>query len=125
MNIILSDARILGQVGPYGIRAGMHEVDLRDGSLHRLHLVQHKGERSPLLRALQLADGHTYMVFDLSCLAHQLRGEIPQYLERDVPGLVKYTLRGLYANGQLLRLAIAQCCEVMGMPEPMNSAVAA
>lgn len=125
MNIILNDARVIGTLGPYGVRAGMHEVHLRDDSLHRLHLVQHKGERSMHLCALQLADGQTYSVFDLRDLAPGLHAEIPTYLERDVPGLVKYTLRGLYPTGQLLRAAIAAQCSVTGIPEQLVSGVAA
>ena len=117
MNILLADARILGTLGRYGIEAGMHEVDLKDGSLHRLHFVREGSARSPYLRALQ-AEGGTFYVFDLRDIAPALGGDISGYLERDVPGLVKYTLRPRFATGPELRTAIHFASQVNGLPAP-------
>ena len=117
MNVLFADARILGMLGRYGIEAGMHEVDLKDGSLHRLHFVRKAGARSQFLRALQ-AEGGTFYVFDLRDIALGLCDDIPGYVERDVPRLVKYTLRLRFATGPELRTAIQFVSEVNGLPAP-------
>lgn len=117
MNITsLADARIIGALGPYTVEAAHHELDLRDGSLHRLHHVRRAGLRSQTLRALQLDDKRTYSVFDLTALAPELRAHLPETFTRDVPGLVKYTLRGRYPQGLAMRRAIAEVVEVCGLP---------
>ena len=98
MNILLADVRIIGTLGQYAIEAGKHEVDLRDGSIHTLHFVRDAAEgraRSLHLRAVRLPDEHWYVV-DLRDLASTLGAELGMYLDRDQPGLIKYTLRPLY-----------------------------
>ena len=103
-----ADARIIGTLGRYAIEAALHEVDLPDHSLHAFHYVRDPGEptpRSTFLRAITLPDDHTYIV-DLRHLAPALRLEFPGALERDRPGLVKYTLRPLYPTAAALRRVV-------------------
>jgi hypothetical protein len=117
MNIQLEDVRVIGTLGPYAVEAAHHEVDMRYHSLHRMHFVRQRGFRSKCLRALQLEDRRTYLVFDLCALASTLRADLPLCAERDVPGLVKFTLRGMHPTGAALRHAIAVDLMVCGVPD--------
>jgi hypothetical protein len=59
-----------------------------------------------------------FVVFDLRRLARELGPDIPGYLDRDVPGLVKYTLRAKFGDGLELVEAIRDAALAFGRPEP-------
>lgn len=115
----ISGARIVGALGPYLVEAAHHELDLRDHSLHRLHHVRHRGLRSKCLRALQLEDKRTYSVFDITALATPLREDLCGTADRDVPGLVKFTLRGIYPTGHAMRRVVSEIVDICGVPEAL------
>lgn len=110
------DHGLVGMLARFGVERGMHELMLPDGTLHRLHFVREHGLRDRYLRALRLADEKSFTVFDLRHLSRSLGSEIPGYLERDVPGLVKYTLRPLFPNAQAFIVAVAGFCLAKGKP---------
>lgn len=110
------DTRILGTIGRFAIETAKHEVDLRDGSLHAFRFVrdpQDPEPRSRYLRAIEMPDGMT-AVFDLRLLARSLATDLPGYTERDRHGLIKYTLRPLYATASSLYLGIRSNWIVVG-----------
>lgn len=115
-DIALADTAIVGCLNDLTIERARHEVQLRDGSLHCMHRVQRHGGRSRYLRALQLMDGHTVAVFDLCRLSRALVAEIPRHFERDIPGLIAYTLRGLYPRGLVLRQEVFATALAIGVP---------
>lgn len=100
----LADARILGTIGRCAVEAAMHEVDLRDHSLHVFRFVRDPSvkQRSAFLRALTLPHGCTYIV-DVRRLAPCLAQEIPTMLDRDRPGLIKQTLRPIFKTAAELQ----------------------
>jgi hypothetical protein len=121
--IHLADLSIIGTLRSetrhaYGIRTAMHEVALRDGSLHRLHGVVDAGIPSQYLRALQLSDHQSYVVFDLRWLSRPLGEELKSCAARDMPGIVTHTLRTLYPTGNALRTRIVAYSHVLGIPSP-------
>jgi energy-converting hydrogenase Eha subunit G len=124
--IQLADLSILGTLHSetrhaYGIRTSMHEVYLRDGSLHRFHGVLDLGFPSQYLRALQLSDHVSYCVFDLRHLSRSLGADLCTCATRDMPGLVNYTLRELFATGHDLRTRIVAYSHVLGIPTPAQA----
>ncbi len=115
--------RALGTVGPaarYTVEQNMHEVQLKDGSLHRFHFVRAAGTRDQWLRAVRLSDAATFAVIDLRKLSHALAAELPGYVERDVPGLVKYTLRPLFPDAAHLLANVVHHAQALGRPEPLQ-----
>jgi len=116
MNLPLIDARIIGRIGPYTVALGMHEVQLRDGSLHRLHRIQRQGGGvDTFLRAVRLYD-NTFSVFDVCKLAPSLAIEIPQAIDRDVPGTIGLTFRATFATSYELRRAVSHAAALTGDP---------
>ena len=118
--IQLADLSIIGNLGlprdRYGIRTSMHEVQLRDGSLHRLHAVLDLGIPHQYLRALRMSDGLSYCVFDLRHLSRQLGADLCTCAARDMPGIVNFTLRSLFASGHDLRTRIVAYSHCLGIP---------
>ena len=116
MTATLADTRIIGTIGGFAIESAKHEVDLRDGTLQTFRFVRDPRDpepRSRYLRALQMRNGMSAIV-DLRRLAHTLATDLPGYTERDRPGLIKYTLRPLYATEALLHLAVQDNWIVVG-----------
>lgn len=124
-----ADSSIVGTLGlprdRYGIRTSMHEVYLRDGSLHRLHAVLDLGAPNLHLRALRMSDGLSYCVFDLRRLSRTLGVELLACAARDMPGLVNTTLRARFASGHDLRVSIVAYSHCLGIPTPTQPARAA
>lgn len=102
-------------VGRYPL-GNAHQVELRDGSQHRLIQLQHAGAPSPYLRALAQPGSKRLQVFDLRRLARSLAADIPPSPARDLPGLVMYTLRAIYPNAMALQRAVAEVCELSAEP---------
>lgn len=99
----------------------IHEVPLRDGTVQRLVQLHERGTPSPHLRALALP-GHTRLqVFDVRRLARTLAAELPAAPARDVPGLVHYTLRGIYPTASALHQAVAEVCELAAVPVALEA----
>ncbi len=116
------DTAVLGALGltrAYLVERAMHEVQLKDGTLHAFHHVRLHGLRDRYLRALRYSP-QVFVVVDLRDLAPALGPEIPGYLERDVPGLVKYTLRPIYATKAELHEAASSGALGVGTPEPLQ-----
>ena len=125
MNQPLADTRIIGTLGRrFAVEAAMHEVDLRDGSIHALHFVRDASdpwERSRYLRALTFQHGET-AIFDLRNLAKTLGVDLPGYTERDRAGLIKYTLRPLYGTrAELLDAIRAKVLAVGKFDQPLEA----
>ena len=128
MTINLADARIIGTLTGtrglcghrYTIRQTVHEVQLRDGTLHRLHPVSNGTYPSRSLRALEHDDGRTYTVFDLADIDPRIDTDLCTCAERDVAGLVAFSLRAIYPNTLALRRAISGLTRGSGIPTPVE-----
>lgn len=88
------------------VAAQRFEILFRDGTTVGLHLVWKNGAPVPHLRALPY--GESLIVFDLNTISEQLVRELAYTSSRDVPGLVFYTLRQLFATADLLCLHAVQ-----------------
>ncbi len=86
------------------------EVMWRDGSslgLHRVHDVALDGSLRPAaLFTRALPGGDWWHVFDLRAVAPTLADELPRCPERDVQGLLFYTLRLQHRNATEFRHAV-------------------
>lgn len=122
-----SDARIIGTLHGFTVEQAKHEVDLHDGSINAFHFVidpRDPEPRSRWLRALALPDGTT-AIFDLRRIARSLATDLPGYTFRDQPGLIKYTLRPLYATAAALHAAVRDGWIAVGHVGPAAEAMAA
>ena len=72
--------------------AQRQQIEFRDGSQLVLHPLFDNGTPLPYHRAIHLP-GKAPMVVDLRHAARQLGEDICVAQERDIPGLVRYTLR--------------------------------
>lgn len=122
MNLLISDSTPIGAIerGHYVVQHGAHEFDLKDGTRHRYHFVAVGGLRNRWLRAVRLMDDESFAVFDLRHLQPQLAVELPGYLERDIPGLIKYSTRAVWGEGRELCRQIADVCLAVGKPVAMQ-----
>lgn len=102
---MLTDTRIIArqsaQAGAIEVIAQRHEVMLMDCQSVWMHHCMAHG--MPMLdhRALQAPDGRLLLV-PLDRLAKGLELAVRQSPVRDVPGVILYTLRGLYAKRDAL-----------------------
>lgn len=115
---MLADKRIIGRVGSYQVAGGVHEVQLRDGSLHRLYMVHHQGLQSSYLRAMTLDGSNVLHVFDVRKLARSLAEDIATAPARDALGLITFTLRGAFPTADAFRSSVRQLAEVSSAPVP-------
>lgn len=123
MNLPLTDQLPLGSVGRgrYVIQRGLHEFDLKDGSVHRFHFVGIDGVRDRWLRAIKPDENDAaWVVFDLRKISPAIAVELPGYTERDVPGAIKYLLRMVWPNGRGLRRCIADQHLLVGRPAALQ-----
>lgn len=112
------DTTPLHTIGAYLVLAERHEVQFRDGSTVGLHLVHHHGHPALFLRCFVHDDLHA-LVFDLRSSASALAAEMLLQHERDIPGLVMFTLRGKYATkAEFAAAAMANviAAKVLDMP---------
>jgi hypothetical protein len=73
------------------IAAQRYEIMFKDGTSIGLHQVWVNGAPVRLLRALR--QGDLFLVFDLGKLSPQLARELPPSPDRDVVGMIFFTLR--------------------------------
>jgi hypothetical protein len=125
MNLTLTDRTIIGRIGRHVVLAAMHEVAMRDGTLHRFHRVCDGVEPCVFHRAMRLDDKRSFVVFDLRDIHRMLGAELPPCPDRDVPGVIMFNLREKYVTGQALRMAIAEKSSAIGVPVPAAEAVPA
>jgi hypothetical protein len=122
---MLADKRIIGRVGNFFVHGTVHEVQLQDGTLHRLQPVSKSGIPNHYLRALQVGNGRHVCIFDLRKFVPALGAEIPAAPERDKPGLVAMSLRARFDSAIAFRAAIGEEFEVVAEPEEELEAAAA
>ena len=125
-----ADLSIIGLVGlpadRYGIRTVVHELALRDGSVHRLRLVLDVGLPATYLRALQLED-RSWLVFDLRRICRQIGPDLCQCATRDVPGVVMYSLRAVVPDRAAFAAAVRAAAVAIGpllkmdAPSPLST----
>lgn len=106
---MLTDTRIIArqsaQAGAIEVIAQRHEVMLMDCQPLWMHHCMAHGLPLHDQRALQAPDGRLLLV-QLDRLAKGLELAVRQSPVRDVPGVILYTLRGLYPKRDTL-LAVA------------------
>jgi hypothetical protein len=92
---IFVDTRVLCAAGRYAVLHERQIIQFKDHDALILHLVHENGHDAMFLRALalQMGSGAMYVVFDLRDVAPSMR-EIAEHHPHDVPGIVRYTLRG-------------------------------
>lgn len=97
MNLI--DLNTLRRKGRFTILSQSQELQLKDGSLTRLHLVLEGSTTEPsrFLRAIASDIAGTF-IFDVRDLAKSLDLDIRQLPKRDSLGVVTLTLRQRYAT---------------------------
>ena len=106
--MFLQDTRVIAHAPPYTVHAQRCEVMFRCGQAIGLHPVAVDGCMQLFLRALH-HEGLCWVVFDLRHLATEIELDLRRLQPRDHPGLVFYTLRGLYhARPQFLAAAQRQ-----------------
>jgi len=86
----------LHTVGSFTVLQELDTVLFRDDSTISLHQVLHDGIVSRHLRAFLLDEVHA-IVIDVRDLVRSLRAELPLALDRDLPGLICWTLRMHYS----------------------------
>jgi hypothetical protein len=102
----LDDTRVIHQHGPHTVLAQCYNVAFRDGTSVGLHPVVRAGVREVFLRAVRV-EGLQWLVFDLRHLSAAIEDDILQLQPRDTPGVVLYTLRGLYPSAKAFHAAVA------------------
>ncbi|WP_428421919.1 hypothetical protein [Methylibium sp.] len=116
------DHRILLRHGGIEVLMQAYPIDWPDGTTLALHPVRPNGIDSLFNRALRLDDG-SWIVFDLRDVWPPLQHELPTTYTRDVPGVVRYTLRHQFATaGAVLQQA---CGHALMQWVPMPQAEAA
>lgn len=119
----LIDTTVLHTIGAYTVLAEHNQVLFRDGSTIGLHLVHHHGHPAMFLRAFVHDDLHA-LVFDLRSSARALAAEMLLLHERDIPGLVLFTLRAKYegktefAAGAMANVIVAKLLNGMPTRQP-------
>lgn len=101
---MLIDTRIIARqsaaAGALEVLAQRHEIMFRDGTAVQLHPVHAHGLPMLTLRALE-APGAKLQLVDLARLVRRLDAELRTTQDRDIPGLVFYTLRQVYPSASL------------------------
>lgn len=88
---MLTDSFIITRYGRHAVVADQHQATFRCGHSIALHQVLDAHIPAPFLRAV-LTDRRVYVV-DVRQLCKQLDEDMRRTLDRDVPGLVAWTLR--------------------------------
>lgn len=88
---MLTDSSIISRYGRHAVQGQRHEVAFRCGTTVALHQVLDGHIPAPFLRAV-ITDRRVYVV-DVRQLCKQLDEDMRRTLDRDVPGLVAWTLR--------------------------------
>jgi hypothetical protein len=89
---MLADTQIItAATSTLQVTSQRFEIMFKDGTALGLHRVWQNGAPVTLLRALR--QGSMLIVFDLAKIVPALGEELPKCPERDVSGLVFYTLR--------------------------------
>jgi len=103
--MFLPDTRAIAHSDRYTVQAQRCEVMFRDGSAIGLHPVAVDGYLHHFLRATR-HEGLAWVIFDVRHLASEIELDMKRLEARDHPGLVFYTLRGLYHAGDAFRTAL-------------------
>lgn len=103
---MLADTRIIARqsaaAGALEVLAQRQEIMFRDGTTVQLHPVHARGLPMLTLRALETPGGHLQLI-DLARLVRQLDADLRCTQQRDVPGVVFFTLRQAYACAAAFR----------------------
>ncbi len=104
---IFLDTRVLARAGRFEALAERQTIRLRNDDSITIHLVREHGHDAMFLRALDI--GNTRLVvFDLRNVCPSLR-EIVDHHPHDVPGVIKFTLRGVFHSAaEVMASALAQ-----------------
>lgn len=89
----------------FSIGAQKQEVMFRDGTSLTLHPVFDHGTPTRYHRALHLPNDMS-MIIDLRSLVPSLGADLCAAADRDVPGIVFYTLRHHYTTAELVVRAV-------------------
>jgi hypothetical protein len=119
-----ADKRIIGQLGPFLVHGTVHEVQLRDGTLHRLQAISRAGIPDQFMRALQVGNGRHVCIFDLRKLVHALDADLRVAHDRDKPGIVAMSLRLGFDSATAFRAAVGEHFEVVGEPQATEAEAA-
>lgn len=112
----LRNTTTLATVGCYTVIEERQRIELRHQvGWFDLHEVTQNGHDSMFLRAVCLTPD-TLVVFDLRQICPGLN-EIRHHHPHDVPGLVLYTLRGMFSSVPQALAAIAAKAVAWGRPE--------
>lgn len=107
---MLNDTNVISApAGRYDVQGQRFEILFGDGSTIGLHPVLRDGSQQMFLRALRHG-ACSLIVFDLRDVCKELDAEIRKTHERDVPGLVFYTLRQKFCS------AAACSASMMALP---------
>jgi hypothetical protein len=90
------DATALAADARYTVSPQRYQIMFADGSAIGLHQVFQNGAPVLMLRAVRF--GGLFIVFDLHHMHRELANELPGTPNRDVPGLVYYSLRARYKS---------------------------
>lgn len=105
----LDDTRVVHTHGSMSVLAQCYTVPFHDGTSVGLHAVARAGVREVFLRAVRV-EGLQWVVFDLRHISAQIEDDILQLQPRDTPGVVLYTLRGLYPSAKAFHASVATRC---------------
>ena len=106
---MLIDSTIIHRHGRHAVQGQRHEATFRCGNTVVMHPVLDGHVPAPFLRAL-VAANRVY-VFDVRHLCKALDEDMRRTLERDVPGLVAWTLRLHFRDAQEFMQAVRlQAC---------------
>lgn len=106
----LQDTRVIHRAGTLTVLAQRHEVMFHDGLAIGLHPVADQGQLQVYLRAVH-ADGLRWVLFDLRHLGGELHDDLLRLQPRDHPGVVFFTLRGLFRT----RKAFVDELDILGL----------
>lgn len=108
----------------YQVTEAAQSVLMRDGSTVLLHRVYSHGFPQNTLRAARFAEA--FVVFDVRDAAPSLADDLPRTHDRDVGGLIFYTLRGQFRNADELHARILKRAKAFGrLPTHQPEALAA
>lgn len=111
------------QHGRYTVLPRQLEVMWPDGTAIALHPVQENGIDSLFLRAV-IAPNGLRIVFDLRRICPVLDADLRRTHERDVPGVVFYTLRHHLGTAAELVMQASLHAAAVWLPQPAAEAMA-
>ena len=121
---MLTDSTIILRHGARSVIKQRAEVLWNDGSRVWLHRVVLHGFESLVERAIDNADGR-FRILDITKLVPSLDEELRHTHERDVTGLVFYTLRHKFSGASEFRAAAAHFGELTERVPPAPGSVQA